>query len=360
MKVKPRGIEIPLIIVLVVLSIFVLGTLGLIIMRLGKTGVFSNQVAYTEEVTTRAEDEVITTKRVTTTAAQVTTTEKAAAAEKETEKETETTVKETETTTAETTTETKPEETKAPQTKASEAKTEKSDTTKKSEKKTDTTKKEESKTEKTTETTAKENEEKDPFALYQKYVKDELVPKYGLAAAGEEKRALDNKGITSVMIRDFSNSGDQEMLLIRIEPSNQYYAPYPVFELYGIKDGKVEMLNSVVCNDSMGGEWDFHLMSEWNIRNDGNSVYLWAKQADVGGAEENIRITEIDLTLTNHKVQAVKKSTTTGDPNGPEKSFSVEAFWVCEVINRLSETDRGNEGRVYKMNDYTGLRDWIK
>ena len=222
MKVKPRGIEIPLIIVLVVLSIFVLGTLGLIIMRLGKTGVFSQQAAYTEEVTTRAEDEVITTKRVTTTAAQVTTTEKAAAAEKETEKEPETTVKETETTTAETTTETKPEETKAPETKASEAKTEKSDTTKKSEKKTDTTKKEEQKTEKTTATTAKEADEKDPFALYKKYVNDELVPKYGLAAAGEEKRAHDNKGIASVMIRDFSNSGDQEMLLIRIEPSNQY------------------------------------------------------------------------------------------------------------------------------------------
>ena len=187
----------------------------------------------------------------------------------------------------------------------------------------------------------------------------------GLAAAGEEKRALDNKGITSVMIRDFSNSGDQEMLLIRIEPSNQFYAPYPVFELYGIKDGKVEMLNSVACNEQMP-EWGpdkdkmMHKMSEWNIRNDGNSVYLWAKQADFPYAEENIRITEIDLTLTNHKVQAVKKSTTEGDPNGPEKSFSVEAFWVCEVVNRLSEDYRGNEGRVYKMNDYTGLRDWIK
>lgn len=357
MKVKPRGIEIPLIIVLVVLSIFVLGTLGLIIMRLGKTGVFSQQAAYTEEVTTRAEDdEVITTKRVTTTAAEVTTTEKAAETEKETEKETETTEKKAETTTVVTTTETKPEETKAPETKASEAKTEKSDTTKK----TDTTKKEE-KTEKTT-TTAKESDEKDPFALYKKYVNDELVPKYGLAAAGEEKRALDNKGIASVMIRDFSNSGDQEMLLIRIEPSNQYYAAYPIFELYGIKDGKVEMLNSVACNDSMsmGDDWGFHLTSEWNIRNDGNSVYLWAKQADVGGAEENLRISEIALSLANHKVQAVKASTTTGDPNGPEKSFSVEAFWVCEVINRLSEDNRGNEGRVYKMNDYTGLRDWIK
>ncbi len=354
MKVKPRGIEIPLIIVLVVLSIFVLGTLGLIIMRLGKTGVFSQQAAYTEEVTTRAEDdEVITTKRVTTTAAEVTTTEKAAETEKETEKETETTEKKAETTTVVTTTETKPEETKAPETKASEAKTEKSDTTKK----TDTTKKEE-KTENTT-TTAKESDEKDPFALYKKYVNDELVPKYGLAAAGEEKRALDNKGIASVMIRDFSNSGDQEMLLIRIEPSNQYYAAYPIFELYGIKDGKVELLNSVACNDMMR-EWDFHLMSEWNIRNDGNAVYLWATQADVGGAEENLRISEIALSLANHKIQAVKKSTATGDPNGPEKSYSVEAFWVCEVVNRLSETDNGNEGRVYKMNDYTGLRDWIK
>ena len=302
------------------------------------------------EVTTRREAELTTAKAVATTAAPETTTGKESETEDQKAKETSTTVKETEITAAETTTEeSKPEETKAPETKASEAKTEKSDTTKKTEQKTDTTKKEDTKDNKTTETTAAETE--DLVTRYQKYLKDELEPKYGLAAASEDKRALENKGIASVMIRDFSNSGDDEMLVIRLEPHNEYYAPYPVFELYGVKDNKIELLSSYACD---------YPMSEWNIRNEGSFVYVWGTQADVNGNEEDLCFREMDISLTNHRVLEVKRSTTTGDPNGPEKSFSVEAFWVCEVVNRLSENDRGNEGRVYKMNDYTGLRDWIK
>ena len=153
------------------------------------------------------------------------------------------------------------------------------------------------------------------------------------------------------MIRDFSNSGDLEMLVIRTESFNEYYAPTPVFELYSLKDNNPELISSLACQ---------YPMSEWYVRTEGNAVYLYGKQADVNGLEDDLFFLEIDLSLNNHRILEAKKMTTTGDPNGPVKSFSDNASWVCEITNRLVDANQGNEGRLYRLNDYTNLRDWIK
>ena len=337
MKVKPRGIEIPLIVLLVVLSAFVLGALGLLVFRLASNGVFEQQtVAQTEMATSKIPAEIVTQDTTTEVTEEETTTAKETEAEEEKASETE---KET-TTAVQTTT--------VSETKASESKTEKSsDTTKKTE-----AAKTEDKGGKTTTTTAENKDaEKDPVSIYQKFMRDELAEKTGLANVADEKRALENIGISSVMIRDFSNSGDLEMLVIRTESFNQYYAPTPVFELYSLNDGKPELLSTLACQ---------YPMSEWYVRTEGNSVYLFGKQADVNGSEDELFFLEIDLSLSRHRITEVKKMTTTGDPNGPVKSFTDNASWVCEITNRLADANQLNEGRLYKLSDYTGLRDWIK
>lgn len=351
MKVKPRGIEIPLIVLLVVLSAFVLGALGLLVFRLASNGVFEQQtVAQTEMATSKIPAEIVTQDTTTEVTEEETTTAKETEAEEEKASETE---KET-TTAVQTTTvsETKASETKASETKASESKTEKSsDTTKKTEQKTEAAKTED-KGGKTTATTAENKDaEKDPVSIYQKFMRDELAEKTGLANVADEKRALENKGLSSVLIRDFSNSGDLEMLVIRTESFNEYYAPTPVFELYSLNDDKPELLSTLACQ---------YPMSEWYVRTEGNSVYLFGKQADVNGSEDDLFFLEIDLSLSRHRITEVKKMTTTGDPNGPVKSFTDNASWVCEITNRLADANQGNEGRLYKLSDYTGLRDWIK
>lgn len=347
MKVKPRGIEIPLIVLLVVLSAFVLGALGLLVFRLASNGVFEQQtVAQTEMATSKIPAEIVTQDTTTEVTEEETTTAKETEAKEEKSSETE---KET-TTAVQTTTvsETKASETKASETKASESKTEKSsDTTKKTE-----AAKTEDKGGKTTTTTAENKDaEKDPVSIYQKFMRDELAEKTGLANVADEKRALENIGISSVMIRDFSNSGDLEMLVIRTESFNQYWAPTPVFELYSLNDDKPELLSTLACQ---------YPMSEWYVRTEGNSVYLFGKQADVDGSEDELFFLEIDLSLNRHRITEVKKMTTTGDPNGPVKSFTDNASWVCEITNRLADANQLNEGRLYKLSDYTGLRDWIK
>lgn len=348
MKVKPRGIEIPLMVIMIVLSVFVVGALGLVIYRLGQSGVFRQETtAQTEAVTTRR-PALLTTARATEATEAETVTEDAGAS-KETKTEAVTTAAATETeentTAAETTAaETKPEETKAPETAAPETKPEKNEKPAK----TDATKAEGKDKESKTTTAAAE---KDPVALYQKYVKDELVPRFGLAAVNEGKRPADDKGLSSVLIRDFSGSGALEMLVIRLEEYNNGCAMYPVFELYGIKDGKVELLGDRAC--------DF-VMSEWNVRLDGNNVYMRSKMENVNGLEEDIRFDQYDFELNRHKVSIVKDSYTIGDVNGPVPTYPDDALWIAEVVNQVDNASLGNDGRVYILSDYTGLRDWVK
>ena len=113
MKVKPRGIEIPLIVLLVVLSAFVLGALGLLVFRLASNGVFEQQtVAQTEMATSKIPAEIVTQDTTTEVTEEETTTAKETEAEEEKASETE---KET-TTAVQTTTVS---ETKASETKAS-------------------------------------------------------------------------------------------------------------------------------------------------------------------------------------------------------------------------------------------------
>ncbi len=335
MKVKPRGIEIPLIILLVGLSIFVIGAIGIVIYRLGQSGVFEQgSVAQTNIVsTTTLKSAENTTDALTkaTTVAQTSTTE-AAAKTTESQKKTETTtsdVKETETTTEAVTT-------------TKETKTDKTNSTKK----TNTTKTDAKADDTSATTTA---EEKSAFTLYQEYVRDVLIPKYGMSPHTEEKGSDEGRGIASAVIRDFNQSGEIEMLIVRLETYNSYYAPYPIFELYGIKNKQVTLLSDAACQ---------YPMSEWSLRYEGACVYLSGVQADVGASEEDIRINQIDIDVTRHFLMAVRDSYTIGVPEGPEKSYSEDALWVCEITNRLADANRGNEGRVYTMLDYTDMRSW--
>ena len=349
MKVKPRGIEIPLMILLVLLSIFVVGALGVVIYRLGQNGVFRQEVTVQTDVVTTTRRAASLTTAPLTDAPKDDTTGKDDSASKETVTEAVTTAAESETeenTTAPETeaAETKPEETKEPETKAQETKPAET----KTEKNSDTTKAEgKDKTGKTTTTAA----ETDPVSLYQKYVKDELVPKYGLAPVNEGKRPDAGKGLSSMLIRDFSGSGEPELLVIRLEEYNSGCAVYPVFELYGIQDGAVRLVSDRAC--------DF-VMSEWNIRIVGNSVYMRSKMEDVNGLEENIRFDQYDFDLSRHKVTITKDSYTIGSAEGPAPTYPDDALWVAEVVNQVVNADQGNDGRVYTLSDYTGLRDWVK
>lgn len=340
MKVKPRGIEIPLIILLIALSIFVLSAIGIVIYRLGQSGVFEQEnIAQTEIADATTTEVTTTTLLKETTAAKTTKTEaeKTSATKKETETTTEKATTTETTTTEETTTVKKTE------------KTEKTESTKKTDNKKTDTKKTDNKADATTNTTT--TEQKDPLVLYQEYIRNVLVPQYGLPSINEEKRADEGRGLISAVIRDFNHSGELEMLVVRVEPYNSNYAPYPIFELYGIRDQRVTFLSDTSCS---------YPMSEWSLRYEGDCVYLSGVQADVGALEENIRINQIDIDVTRHSLLAVRDSYTIGVPEGPEKSYSDEALWVCEITNHLVETNRGNEGRVYVTYDYTEMRNWAK
>lgn len=349
MKVKPRGIEIPLIILMIALSVFVLGAIGVVIYRLGQSGMFEQSSAAQTSVVR----ETTTTTAPETTAADTTIAEDATtAAESEEDKEAQ---KETE---AETTTSTVKETEKAATDAAEEAEEpdeEKPDTTKKTDQKPASTKKSEQKTDnakteaKTTTTTAVE---KKPEELYLEYVSNVLVPKYGLAQRSGEYVAEDGKGVASAMIRDFNNSGEAEMLVIRLEPYNSMYAVYPIVELYGIKNQTVTLISEVACQ---------YAMSEWYIVNVGSFIYLHAVQEDVNASIEDVRIDEIEIDATRHSVMIVRDAYTTGSKSGPEKSYSMNnADWVCEVTNRVADESRSNEGRFYTMTDHSGLVDVIK
>lgn len=355
MKVKPRGIEIPLIVLISLLSVFVVGTLGLLIYRLSQTGVFEQEtVAQTDVVTTKRVASLTTAPADAADAAETETTAKeetteAAATEADTtaaETEKETTAATTATTKAATT---KPAETKAPETKpattkAAETKPAK---TEKAEQKPATAKADGEKGGKTT----TKAEETDPVALYQKYVKDELIPKYGMAPVGEGKRPENGKGLASVLLRDFGNSGELEMLVIRLEDYSSVCSVYPVFMLYGIKDGEVHKLGERSCD---------YAMSEWNIRLEGGKVFLRSKMSDVNGSEADLRINQVDIGLANHNVVITTDSYTIGDPNGPALTCSDNALWVAELGNEVKDANLLNEGRFYTLTDYTGLRDWVK
>ncbi len=348
MKVKPRGIEIPLIILISVLSVFVLGTLGLLIYRLGQSGIFQQDtVAQTEVETTRRAASITTAAPAGTDSAESETTSKeeteaaateAATTAAETEKESETT----------TASETKPETTKAPETKPAEtkaaetkpAKSEKDDQ-KQTTAKVDGGKKDDTKNE----------TEKDPVAIYQKYVKDELIPKFGLAPVGEGKRPENGEGLSSVLIRDFSNSGELELLVVRLENYSSICSVYPVFALYGIKDGEVHKLGERSCD---------YAMSEWAIRVEGSKVFLRSKMSDVNGVDADLRINMVDIGLANHNVVITTDSYTIGDPNGPAPTYTENALWVAELLNEVTDANLLNEGRLYTLTDYTGLRDWVK
>lgn len=344
MKVKPRGIEIPLIIVMIILGIGVLSALGILIYRLGQNGVFEqNSAAETSIAKTTTVYEAPETTQAKTTAEIEDETTAAQTEESAKKSETETNV----TSETEKKDDAGEEDTTEPEAEQEEAKTEKPDTTKKSEPKKSDTAKTEAKNGKTTTTTAVA-EDKSDETLFKEYVLDVLIPQYGLAALSQEMQAEECKGVVSAMIRDFNNSKENEMLIVRLEPYNPYYASYPVLELYGIKDKQVVKLSEVKCQ---------YPMSEWSMRTEGSVVYLSGVQEDVGGSEEENRSYEIDVDATRHFLLNVSETINQGMPEGFERHYSDRAPWVCEITNRIADSSRGNEGRVYTISDSTNVRE---
>ncbi len=188
------------------------------------------------------------------------------------------------------------------------------------------------------------------FESYQIYVRDVLVPRYGLARCQQQLRPEEETGIAAVLIRDYSRSCRDEMLVVRLEYNGTDAAVYPVFQLYGVEGGNVRLLS----------EYSFHdTFAEYGVLIESNRVYLRGKMYDVNYSADDLRVNQITLDLSGHSVFEQETAYSIGNTDPPAVPYSDRATWIMEISNTVTDTERGNVGRVYTLEDSTDFRSWL-
>ena len=134
----------------------------------------------------------------------------------------------------------------------------------------------------TTETTSAP----DPNEPYLTYLQKELLPESGRADTSAALPCREQSGIAGIFFADLRDTGSDDMVVIRLDYTDDSCAALPVLLWYGNDSGSITLLDT------------FEVKPQWSaycIRRDDKSLYLSGEYLGESADADTWRFTEIEL-----------------------------------------------------------------
>ena len=192
--------------------------------------------------------------------------------------------------------------------------------------------------------------ETDADADYLHYLTDRLIPEYGLADDSAAVSCTEQTGIAGAYLADLRGTGQEDLLVIRLELIDADHAAAPVFEWYTMQDGSVTLLDSFSCKMP----W-----SEIAVRYSQQTLYVSACDCAIPDKPESRKYAELTVGMQNSDMQTENMEQEYGEENRPAAQYPEDAVLLLTVEADRTQTPERTADRRYLLSDYTGLRELL-
>ena len=199
-------------------------------------------------------------------------------------------------------------------------------------------------------TKAAAESEPDADADYLHFLTDKLIPEYGLADDSAAVGCTEQTGIAGAYLADLRGTGEEDLLVIRLEQIDADHAAAPVFEWYTMQDGSAVLLDSFSCKMP----W-----SEIAVRYNQQTLYVSACDRALPDTPESRKYAELTIGMQDADLQTANMEQEYGEANRPAAQYPEDAVLLLTVESDRTQTPAHTADRRYLLSDYTGLRELL-
>lgn len=195
-----------------------------------------------------------------------------------------------------------------------------------------------------TTTTAVTTTAPDPHAAYLSYLEKTLVPEFGCADTTGPVTCSAHSGIAGVFFDDLRGNGADDMVVIRLDPTDGTTAALPVLLWYGDENGDITLLDT------------FEIKPQWSaycIRYADKSLYLSGEFLGDQGDAAVWRFTEMHLNFLPEPDLMLQNMEQETAEERPTPMYPADAALLLEMQLDTAQPISPLTERQYLLRNYT-------